>query len=81
MASKQDQERVAQGEEKNLRHQEAKRIVSTKECVVSVLEKLSIRLGKVEATETLRRGIPMERLSGCPTQTRAGLVVWRNHER
>lgn len=81
MASKQDQERVAQGEEKNLRHQEAKRIVSTKECVVSVLEKLSIRLGKVEATETLRRGIPMERLSGCPTQTTAGLVVWRNHER
>ena len=46
-----------------------------------MLERLSLRLGKVEATVTLRRGIPMERLSGCPMETRAGLVVWRNHER
>lgn len=48
VASKQDQERVAQG-------QEAKRIVSTKECVESVLERLCLRLGKAEATGDLEK--------------------------
>lgn len=38
-------------------------------------------LGKRRSLGTVRRGIPVERLSGCTVQTRAGLVVWRKHER
>ena len=83
VASKQDQERVAQGEEENPRHRGPG---SQDYCFNKGVRGKCALEAVSQAWESgghcdLRRGIPMESLSGCPMETRAGLVVWKNHER